>query len=265
MGHAIGPGGGSLNNKPRTRENTLEIPGRHRECSRRTFSAGKVAAGKLAGNMLSFRVEDHLTTGSNRKTSTAEKAGVSSVTRRRAMFLDRDGTVIVHIPYLHTPEQVELIAGAKAALESARAAGFSLYLFTNQSGVGRGMFGLDAVHAVNRRMMDLLGASSDSNFFAGVCIAPEAPDAPMVYRKPSPRYILETCKVDRLDPELCWMIGDSPSDWEAGIAAGINVAAVGCTDEEPLENRRLREERGVRGHPDLAAAVRAIVEIQTGC
>ncbi|MBP7140803.1 MAG: HAD-IIIA family hydrolase [Opitutaceae bacterium] len=185
------------------------------------------------------------------------------MTRRRALFLDRDGTVIVHIPYLHAPEQVELIAGAKAALESARAAGFLLYLFTNQSGVGRGMFSLDAVHAVNQRMMELLGAAPDSAYFAGVCIAPEAPDAPTEYRKPSPRYILETCKADGLDPGFCWMIGDSPSDWEAGIAAGIRVAAVGCTDEEPLESRRLREEKDVPGHPDLAAAVRAILGTST--
>jgi len=176
---------------------------------------------------------------------------------RRALFLDRDGTLIVHVPYLHTPEAVELIAGVGSALEQARASGFELYLFTNQSGVGRGLFDLDAVHAVNRRMLELLGGGDD--LFADVCIAPEAPDAPAVYRKPSPRFILETCRADGLDPRQSWMIGDSPSDWEAGLAAGINVAAVGCNAEEPEQNRRLREARGVPGYSSLQEAVRAIV------
>jgi D-glycero-D-manno-heptose 1,7-bisphosphate phosphatase len=190
-------------------------------------------------------------------TPAGQAARAHSVIQRRALFLDRDGTLIVHIPYLHAPEKVELIAGVKTALESARAAGFSLYLFTNQSGVGRGLFDLDAVHAVNRRMMQLLGGGDD--YFAGTCIAPEAPDAPAVYRKPSPRYILETCKADGLDSRLCWMVGDSPSDWEAGLAAGVRVAAVGCTAGESHENLRLRERKGVPGYPDLAAVVRAIL------
>ncbi len=175
----------------------------------------------------------------------------------RALFLDRDGTLIVHVPYLHRKEGVQLIPGVKSALEEARKAGFALYLFTNQSGVGRGMFAMEAVHDVNRHMLELLGAAPD--YFAGVCIAPEAPDAPIVYRKPSPRYILETCRADGLDPRQCWMIGDSPSDWEAGLAACIRVAAVGCTAEEPEERRSWREMKGVPGYPDLAAAVRAIV------
>ncbi len=179
------------------------------------------------------------------------------------MFLDRDGTVIVHVPYLHTAEGVELIPGVKSALAEAKRAGFALYLFTNQSGVGRGMFTLEAVHVVNRRMLELLDVAPDSDYFAGVCIAPEAPDAPAVYRKPSPRYILETCRADGLDPRQCWMIGDSPSDWEAGLAAGIRVAAVGCTAEEPPESRLRRENKGVPGYPDLAAVVRAIVKTQT--
>ena len=180
------------------------------------------------------------------------------------MFLDRDGTLIVHVPYLHTAEGVELIPGVKSALAEAKRAGFALYLFTNQSGVGRGMFTLEAVHVVNRRMLELLDdAASDSGYFAGVCIAPEAPDAPAVYRKPSPRYILETCRADGLDPRQCWMIGDSPSDWEAGLAAGIRGAGGGRTPEESRESRLLREKKGVPGYPDLAEAVRAIVGTQT--
>ncbi len=207
---------------------------------------------------LDGRVSSHLHVPPSSISATGEFPRSRSTGGRRALFLDRDGTLIVHIPYLHTVAGVELIPGVKSALEQARRAGFDLYLFTNQSGVGRGMFPLEAVHAVNRRMLELLGVAPDSDYFAGVCIAPEAPDAPAVYRKPSPRYILETCRADGLDPRQCWMIGDSPSDWEAGLAAGIRVAAVGCTPEEPRASRLLREQRGVPGYADLADAVRAI-------
>lgn len=105
------------------------------------------------------------------------------------------------------------------------AAGFRLYLFTNQSGVGRGMFPLAAVHAVNQRMEALLGLPMP--VFAGICIAPEAPGEPSLYRKPSPRFIEEMCARDGLAREKSWMVGDSPSDWEAGWRAGVNVGAVG--------------------------------------
>jgi D-glycero-D-manno-heptose 1,7-bisphosphate phosphatase len=91
--------------------------------------------------------------------------------------------------------------------------------------------------------------------FDGVCIAPEAPDAPSLYRKPSPRYILETCASDHLDPRQCWMIGDSPADWEAGVAAGVRAAAVGVGAEEPADWTARRAALGVPGFADLPAAI----------
>ncbi len=142
----------------------------------------------------------------------------------KALFLDRDGTIIIHKPYLHKPEDVELTANATDALKHARRLGYALYLFSNQSGVGRGLFSMEDVHRVNTRMLELLGLGSD--LFSGICIAPEHPDAPANYRKPSPRYILEAINHDQLAPAQCWMIGDSPSDWQSGISAGINVAAI---------------------------------------
>ncbi len=174
------------------------------------------------------------------------------------LFLDRDGTVIVHIPYLHDPRQVVVVPGAADALAAARRAGFRLYLFTNQSGVGRGLFGMDAVHAVNQRMVELLGLGSD--VFAAICIAPEAPEQPSLYRKPSPRFILETCQSDGLDPSRCWMVGDSPSDWEAGLRAGIRSVAVDVTSSEAEDRRRCREALGVPGYSDLSGAISSILQ-----
>jgi D-glycero-D-manno-heptose 1,7-bisphosphate phosphatase len=149
----------------------------------------------------------------------------------KALFLDRDGTVIVDKVYLADPAGVELIPGAAAALRRARALGYRLFLFTNQSGIGRGYHTLEATHRVNRRMEELLGLPAP--VFDGICIAPEGPDDPVAYRKPSPRFILETIAAAHLDPAQCWMVGDSAADLGAARAAGIRVAAVRTGKVDP--------------------------------
>ena len=138
-----------------------------------------------------------------------------------AFFFDRDGTLIHDSGYLSDPDLVELLPGVRETLLALREAGFLLFLFTNQSGVARGYFGMEAVEAVNARLAQLLcGADA---FFDGVCIAPEHPDDPPVYRKPCPRYILETLASRGLAPDSCFMVGDRTSDLQAGINAGIRV------------------------------------------
>ncbi len=141
-----------------------------------------------------------------------------------ALFLDRDGTLIRHIPYLSDPDQVELIPGVKKALHRALSAGYYLFLFTNQSGVGRGWFRLEDVHACNARMLELLDLPAPG--FREICIAPEHPEALQIYRKPSPRFILEMIKRYHLDPENCYMLGDSAVDMEAARFASIQPIAV---------------------------------------
>jgi len=142
----------------------------------------------------------------------------------RALFLDRDGTLIVDRVHLADPDGVELIPGAAGGLRRARALGFKLFLFTNQSGIGRGLHSLEDTRRVNARMEAMLGLAAP--VFDGVCVAPEAPDQPSAYRKPSPRFILETIAEHALDPAACWMVGDSAADVGAALAAGIRAAAV---------------------------------------
>lgn len=142
----------------------------------------------------------------------------------KALFLDRDGTLIVDKVYLADPAGVELIPGAAEALRQARALGYKLFLFTNQSGIGRGYHTLDDTHRVNARMVELLGLPAPA--FDEICIAPEAPGQPSLYRKPSPRFITEAIARHELDAGACWMVGDSAADIGAALAAGIRAAAV---------------------------------------
>jgi len=174
---------------------------------------------------------------------------------RRALFLDRDGTIIFDRDYLADPAGVELVPGAAGALRRARALGYLLFLFTNQSGIGRGLHTIEDTHRCNARMNELLDLGPAP--FAGICIAPEAPDQPSLYRKPSPRFILEMIAQHALDPAQCWMIGDRESDLDAGLAAGIRSAAV-CTGKYDAAAWAPRLRPGVPLFADLAAFVAAL-------
>lgn len=173
----------------------------------------------------------------------------------RALFLDRDGTLILDKDYLADPAGVEIIAGVPAALHRARSLGYKLFLFTNQSGIGRGYYTLEDTHRVNARMNELLDIVATG--FDDICIAPEAPDQPSEYRKPSPRFILEMVAAHRLDPQQCWMIGDRESDLQAGLNAGIKAAAV-CTGKYDAAGWKERLPAGVplfRDFPEFVATL----------
>jgi D-glycero-D-manno-heptose 1,7-bisphosphate phosphatase len=143
---------------------------------------------------------------------------------KRALFLDRDGTLIIDKVYLSDPRGVELIPGAAEGLRRSRELGFMLFLFTNQSGIGRGLHTIEDTHRVNARMEEMLGLASP--VFEEICIAPEAPGQPSAYRKPSPRFITEMIQKHGLDAKGCWMVGDSHADIGAAAAAGIRAVAV---------------------------------------
>ncbi len=160
----------------------------------------------------------------------------------KALFIDRDDTLIVDKVYLADPAGVELLPGVTEGLRRARDLGYKLFLFTNQSGIGRGYYTLDDAHRVNARMEELIGLPRP--LFVEIGIAPEAPDQPSLYRKPSPRFILEMIALHQLDPAQCIMIGDRESDIEAGLNAKIRCAAL-CTAKVSAERWRALAYPGV--------------------
>ncbi|KXU36850.1 hypothetical protein AXK11_03410 [Cephaloticoccus primus] len=185
----------------------------------------------------------------------------------KTLFLDRDGTIIYDKDYLADPAGVELIPGARAALHEAQSRGYRLFLFTNQSGIGRGYYTLADVHACNRRMLELLDLGPE--LFTEICIAPEAhsepedsPRANQVFRKPSPRFILEMIAKYALAPEQCWMVGDRESDIEAGLRAGIHSVAV-ATGKYNLDEWRARLPAPATLHADLLGFVNSLAAHHT--
>jgi len=142
----------------------------------------------------------------------------------KALFLDRDGTLIQDKVYLSDPAGVELFPGVPEGLRRARELGYRLFLFTNQSGIGRGYYTIKEAVAVNNRLEELIGLPRP--VFDDICIAPESPEEAPVYRKPSPRFILETMERFSLKPDACIMVGDAASDIGAALAAGIRAVAL---------------------------------------
>ena len=173
----------------------------------------------------------------------------------KALFLDRDGTLIVDKNYLADPDGVELIPGVAAALRQARALGFRLFIHTNQSGIARGLLTLDDVHRCNERMEELLGLPRP--IFDAICIAPEGPDDPQEYRKPSPRFVLETISRHQLDPKRCWMVGDREGDIQTGLNAGIGAVAV-CTGKYDAAGWAAVVPPGVPVYPSFVEFVAAL-------
>jgi len=137
----------------------------------------------------------------------------------RAVFLDRDGTLIAEKYYLHRPEDVEIFPGAGAALKKLADAGFKFFIVTNQSGIGRGFFTMADGERVNERISR--DFARDGVRFEKTYIAPEAPGQPSRARKPSPQFLFDARDEFGLDLAQSYMVGDKLIDLECGWNAGV--------------------------------------------
>ena len=143
-----------------------------------------------------------------------------------AVFLDRDGTVIDEVGHLGEPERVVVLPGVPAALRKLVDAGYALVVVTNQAGVARGYFTDSEVVAVNDRTRELLEA--EGVLLDGSYHCPHHPDftGPCDCRKPAPGMLVRAAEELDLDLSRSWMVGDHPSDAEAGRAAGARSIMV---------------------------------------
>lgn len=145
---------------------------------------------------------------------------------KKAFFLDRDGVVIRQVHYLHKPEDVVLESTVPEALKYIHSKGALAIVITNQSGVARGMFTLDDVHAVHRRITELLAPYGEK--IDGFYICPHHPDytGPCSCRKPEPGLFLAAEKEMDVDLANSFMAGDKYSDLESGISAGLKQSVL---------------------------------------
>jgi D,D-heptose 1,7-bisphosphate phosphatase len=147
---------------------------------------------------------------------------------QRAVFLDKDGTLIEDVPYNADPDRIRLSAGCVAGLRSLCAAGYRLVVVSNQSGVARGYFPEAALEAVAQRLRLLLGEIGVP--LMGFYYCPHHPEGqiaayarPCSCRKPQPGLLLQAAAVHHLTLADSWLIGDILDDVEAGHRAGCRT------------------------------------------
>ena len=149
---------------------------------------------------------------------------------RPALFLDRDGVLNEDQGYVHRWTDFRWIPGAREAVAAFNRAGWLVIIVTNQSGVGRGFYSEDDVHALHAKMSEDLakvGGHIDAFYYA-----PDHPEAPVdAYRhpdppdrKPNPGMILRALREWPIDKAESMLVGDKPSDLEAALRAGVRAA-----------------------------------------
>lgn len=183
---------------------------------------------------------------------------------RRAVFLDRDGTLVDELGFLGDPEDLRLLPGAAESLRLLERAGWLAIVVTNQSGVARGLFGERELAEVHARLEAEL-ARSDARLDA-IFYCPHHPDhgrAPFrqtcACRKPAPGMLLAAAERFALELGACWTVGDSLRDLEAGRRAGLAGGILVLTGKGLGERARLPADARVLTAADLPAAVRAIL------
>ena len=165
-----------------------------------------------------------------------------------AVLFDRDGTLVVDVPYCADPELVTPVPTARAALFLLRAAGIPVGVVSNQSGIARGLLNRDQVEAVNRRVDDLLGP------FDVWQVCPHGPEDGCACRKPAPGMVLAAAQRLGVAPGDVAVVGDIGADVGAARAAGARSVLVPTEVTLPEEVAAAPVVR-----PDLLAAVQYLL------
>jgi D-glycero-D-manno-heptose 1,7-bisphosphate phosphatase len=134
----------------------------------------------------------------------------------KAVFLDRDGTVIKEKPgvYLHAPGEVKLYKNTKKAFKLFKKLGYKIFIVSNQSGIGRGYFTEKEVNGVNCKMAKLLASCAK---IEEIVYCPHAPNEPCQCRKPLPLLGQKLIKKYKIDASKSFTVGDKKSDVDFGL------------------------------------------------
>ena len=155
--------------------------------------------------------------------------GSSETPQLKAVLFDRDGTLVVDVPYNGDPALVRAMPGAKGVLDSLRERGLAVGVLSNQSGVARGILTEAEVASVNARVEELLGPFDVWE----VCPHGDADGCPC--RKPAPGMVHSACQRLGIHPFEAALIGDIGSDVRAAEAAGARGVLVPTPDTRSEE------------------------------
>lgn len=142
----------------------------------------------------------------------------------RALLLDRDGTVVERRHYPSRIADLVLIDGVADMLRQFQTAGWKVVIVTNQSGVTHGYFTESTMHAMNAALTGWLAECHVTVDAVYACIHTAADHC--TCRKPSPGMLLQAAHDLAIDLPCSWMVGDFPSDIEAGERAGCQTAYI---------------------------------------
>jgi D-glycero-D-manno-heptose 1,7-bisphosphate phosphatase len=150
---------------------------------------------------------------------------------RRAVFLDRDGTLMEEVNYCNDPKRVRVFPGTVGAMQRLRHAGWLTVVVTNQSGLSKGFISTAQYEAVNAEFLRQLPGGIDAVYFC-----PDHPESPTPRRKPGIGMLEEAALDHGIDLTRSWMIGDKLIDVECGRNAGCRTILVRTGYGAALEN-----------------------------
>src|SRR5450759_507460 len=141
---------------------------------------------------------------------------------RRAVFFERDGTLMEDAHYCADPALVKVFPGVPEALHRLKQAGFGVFVVTNQSGIGRGLITEAQYLAVQEEFLRQAGRDSvDASYYC-----PDAPGVASHCRKPEPGMVLAAAAAYHIDLAASYFVGDKSADIECGRRAGTRTVLV---------------------------------------
>lgn len=177
----------------------------------------------------------------------------------KAVFLDRDGTIVEERGYVTAPEFLNLVPGAAAAIASLKERGWKVFVVTNQGAVAKGLLTEDELTAIHQAMVMMLGA--EGALPDGIYYCPHHPDgtegdyaSECGCRKPKPGLLERAASENGLDLSASVMVGDSTRDIGAGKAAGVAATVL------VLTGHGAETAKGEHGADHVAADLAAAVE-----
>ena len=177
--------------------------------------------------------------------------------KKPAVFLDRDGTLIEEVNYLHRVEDLRLFQATSQALRSLKDAGYLVIVVTNQSGIGREVYTENDMHKIHAAMQTELSDAIDAFYFC-----PHLPCDGCSCRKPGLGMIESAMADFEIDISNSWMVGDKKIDVETGILARLKTALV-LTGYGASHKAMLETQPNVIVE-DIGRAAEAIISVSSG-